>query len=299
MTVCVGAICEDGNTAVLASDRMVTSSFPPIEFEHTKRKIFPLTEYTVALTSGNALKPIKIIPKIKTSLGKNPDVESIAEKAKELYQFLRAEEAEELLFKPRTISKEVFYTRGAGLFPADLFNMIDHEFVRYDYGLELLLVGTDSLGAHIYSIRNPGIADCFDTLGFHAIGVGYLHAIQVFIAHGYKTSYNIEEAINIVYAAKKAAEVAPGVGKETDISLITEGKVIDIDPEIISELSTIYDEARKSPIQEIKEKSDRLKSLISKRMKESKKSKPDAEDNRKGAVEENEGSNTHTEKATT
>lgn len=49
----------------------------------------------------------------------------------------------------------------------------------------------------------------------------------------------------------------------------------------------------------LKKKSDRLKSLISKRMKESKKSKPDVEDNRKGAVEENEGSNTHTEKTTT
>ena len=36
MTVCIGAICENGRTGIVASDRMVTGRMPPIEFEHTK-----------------------------------------------------------------------------------------------------------------------------------------------------------------------------------------------------------------------------------------------------------------------
>ena len=264
MTVCIGAICNKGEIGVVASDRMVTSSFPPIEFEHTRKKLLAITDYCVTSTAGNALKSINIIPKVITSLGKTPDIETIAQRTKDFYQMLRGDEAEALLLKPRTLNKEVFYTRGASIFPPDLFNIIDHQFNQYDYGLEILLVGVDLGGAHLFSISNPGLLNCFDTLGFHAIGIGYLHAIQVFIAHGYKTSCNLEEAINIVYAAKKADEVAPGVGTETDISFITESKTIDVDPIIIDQIEKIYDEVTKPKIEELKEKSARLLDLLAK-----------------------------------
>lgn len=264
MTVCIGAICMKGEAAIVASDRMVTSYYPPIEFEHTKSKIFQITEYCLALTAGDALKPIKMIPRIKDGLGKDPYIESIVDTTTEIYQVLRSEDAEEWYLKPRSMSKEVFYTRGIGIFPQDLFSLIDQKITSHNFGLELLIAGVDNLGAHIYSIRNPGKSDCFDTLGFNAIGVGYLHAIQVFIAHSYKSSYSIEEALNIVYAAKKAAEVAPGVGKEMDISILIGNKTIDVKEEIISELAKIHDEIRKPPAEEIREKSVRLKKLIDK-----------------------------------
>ena len=85
-----------------------------------------------------------------------------------------------------------------------------------------------------------------------------------FIAHNYKTSYDIEEAVSIVYAAKKAAEAAPGVGQETDICIITQEGIINLLPEMIAELSKIYNEVRKAPVEEIKEKSKRLKDLLKK-----------------------------------
>jgi len=269
MTVCIGAICNNRQAAVVASDRMVTSHLPPIEFEHTKSKIFELTEYCLALVAGNALKPIELIPKIRAKLTKtkNPNIEFIAENIKELYQYLRANVAEDSVLRPRTIDKETFYTRGINIFPPDLFNLIDHQFINYDYGLEMLIVGVDSIGSHIYSVRNPGKIDCFDTIGFHAIGVGYLHASQSFIAHRYTESYDVEEALSVVYAAKRAAEVAPGVGSETDMSVIISGNIIVVDKEIIKELSKIYDEVHKTPAEEMAERSKRLKDLIAERIK--------------------------------
>ena len=184
---------------------------------------------------------------------------------------LRGDEAEELLLKPRTLTKEVFYTKGTIIFHPDLFCLLDHQFYQYDYGLLLLIVGVDLMGAHLYAVTNPGIINCFDTLGFHAIGIGALHAIQTFIAYEYRQSYNLEEAINIVYAAKKAAEVAPGVGKETDISFVTETKIMYVDHEIIKEIGKIYDEVTKPKIEELKEKSVRLSQLFDKKTEEEEK----------------------------
>ena len=269
MTVCIGAICNNGEAAIVASDRMVTGHYPPIEFEHTKPKIFDLTKSCVVLTAGSALKPIELINRTKQALdeiGKPQTVEQIVETMGSLYQMLRAREAEEVILKPRTMSKELFYQKGVNILPSDLFNVIDNQFTRYDYGIQVLVVGIDAQ-AHIRSILNPGLVNCYDTLGFHAIGVGYLHAIQVFIGHRYDTSFSMEEAMNIVYSAKKAAEVAPGVGNETDISVILPDRIGHIDPKIIKELSKIYQEVRKSPVEVIKESSSRLASLIAERTK--------------------------------
>ena len=175
---------------------------------------------------------------------------------------------------------ELFYKEGISLLPPDLFNVIDNQFSRYDFGLELLVVGIDSSGAHIHTIRNPGLDDCFDSLGFHAIGVGALHAIQHFIASRYKTSYNLDEAISVVYAAKKASEVAPGVGRETNICLIMRDRIIQVDPEIIGELSKIYEKVRKPIIEEIRESSKLLGTLLEAR-------KTEAENEKKGGKENN------------
>jgi hypothetical protein len=281
MTVCIGALCNDATIGIVASDRMVTSTFPPIEFEHTRQKLTSVTNYCVILTAGNALKSVDIIPRVIASLGKTPNITTIAQTTKDFYQILRGNEAEELLLKPRTLTKEVFYTRGTSIFPPDLFNMIDHQFSQYDYGLQLLIVGGDNNGAHLFQVSNPGTVNCFDTLGFHAIGIGALHAIQTFIAHNYKVSYSLEEAINIVYAAKKAAEIAPGVGKETDISFIDEKDIIHVDPTIISEIAKIYDDVTKPKIEEVKEKSTKLRKLL---------------DAKREEAEENEGGKDNKEK---
>ena len=265
MTVCIAAICEDKRFVVVASDRMLTTSYPPIKFDHTESKIFPVNSNCLALFAGEGLKAPELILKIRASLVTNPSVKGVINTTKELYQSSRIEEAEEFLLRPRNIDKDDFYRRGINIYPPDLFNQIDRQFLGHDYGLELLIAGCDDSGAHIYSVRNPGVSDCFDLLGFTAIGVGYLHAMQVFIAHSYKNSFNTVEALNIVFAAKKAAEVAPGVGHKTDVALISENGFEFLDSTTLDELCRIYDETKPSPVEEIKKKSDRLIQLLQKR----------------------------------
>jgi hypothetical protein len=60
-------------------------------------------------------------------------------------------------------------------------------------------------------------------MGFGAIGSGGLHAaIRLALGQHTRTA-SLPETVFSVYQAKKAADVAPGVGKLTDLALIKEG----------------------------------------------------------------------------
>ncbi|MCX5887903.1 MAG: hypothetical protein NTY36_00445 [Deltaproteobacteria bacterium] len=243
MTVCIAAICDNGATAVAASDRMLQATYPPIEFEHTKPKIHYLSKYCIALTAGDALKPIEIIPDCILTIEnqkKSPQIKQIVEIVKSWYQLSRLSRVEEQFLKPRTISIQTFYEKGMRILPIDIFGYLDKEITSYDYGLQLMVVGGDDSGAHIYALYNPGIANCYDTISFHAIGIGQLYAMEKFVAQKYSSSCELTECLNVVYAAKKAAEAAPGVGKETDISIIDKNQAIMVDDAIIQQLESIY-----------------------------------------------------------
>lgn len=245
----------------MASDRMLTSSYPPIEFEHTNPKLFDLTETCVAMTAGDALKPVEIVPVVRNNLSERknaPPVEGIVDLIKNLYQANRLSFAEEIFLKPRTIDCKIFYSHGSSIFPREIFGFIDDQFTRFDYGLDLLIAGID-YQAHIYAVHNPGIAGCYDLVGFHAIGVGQLHAIQAFVAQHYSVECSLAHAMNAVYAAKKSAETAPGVGVETDMIVITPDGKQRVSKSDLKTLDEIYREVTAPRSKEIEEASKKLK----------------------------------------
>ncbi len=56
MTVCIAAINEKHKLIAFATDRMVTATFPPIEFEHSMPKVTQINNYCIALSAGDALR---------------------------------------------------------------------------------------------------------------------------------------------------------------------------------------------------------------------------------------------------
>lgn len=262
MTVCIAAICESAQAIVVASDRMITSSYPPIEFEHTASKLFSLTTTCIVMNSGDALKPIEILPKAEININQHketPPVETIVSIVKRCYQADRISRAEELFLKPRTIDSKTFYSQGTNIFPRDMFGFIDDQFTKFQYGLDLLIAGIDQTGAHIYTINNPGISSCYDTLGFNAIGVGQLHAVQTFTAQKYRVDCSLTDAMNAVYAAKRAAETAPGVGHQTDMMVIVGGSTQEVAQSDLKVLEDIHQEVTSPRALEIEEASKKLK----------------------------------------
>lgn len=224
MTVCIGAICNKGNSAVVISDRMVTTGYPPIEFEHNSAKIEKINDRCLMLTAGDALKSRDLVQLLKTKVAslQDPPIAQIVEECKKSYEELRLKLVEENWLFPRGLNFEFFYKqRGILNLPPDLAMLLDREMVKFNYGVEILIGGIDNGGSHIYGIRNPGISDCYDKLGYHSVGIGYIHAISTLISHSYCPELSLNESVYVTYEAKKNAEVAPGVGVKTDIAIIS------------------------------------------------------------------------------
>jgi 20S proteasome alpha/beta subunit len=99
---------------------------------------------------------------------------------------------------------------------------LDNALASFNLGVEYLFAGVDESGAHLFSIENPGGSNrVHDVIGYAAVGSGAIHAMQAMIGFGHHPNTAINEAVFRVYAAKRRAEVAPGVGHDTDLAIVT------------------------------------------------------------------------------
>jgi 20S proteasome alpha/beta subunit len=220
MTVCIAAINEKHKLITFATDRMVTATFPPIEFEHSMPKVTQINDYCIALSAGDALRGKEIFDEVREIVGKtNPPIAQIAEHIKEIYQQKRLQILEATHLRSRGINHKVFIEAGAKLLPPPIYAQIDYAFATFMLPLEVLIAGTDESGPHIYGIRNPGLIDCYNSIGFHAIGTGAMHAL-ISLIETYTPEASEMETMYHVFRAKKVAEVAPGVGEETDLGMV-------------------------------------------------------------------------------
>src|SRR4051794_24783722 len=77
-------------------------------------------------------------------------------------------------------------------------------------------------GGHIYSVQNPGRPELLnDIIGYAANGSGTIHALQSMIGLGHSPEAEYHTTVFRVYASKRRAEVAPGVGADTDLAVIS------------------------------------------------------------------------------
>jgi hypothetical protein len=83
-------------------------------------------------------------------------------------------------------------------------------------------------------------------IGFCTIGAGRAEAHVSLAWREYQTSWSLAEGVFGAYEAKRAAELAPGVGDTTDIAIISGKKRSRfLTASAIDELAKIYKESRK------------------------------------------------------
>ena len=229
---------------------MVTASYPPVEFEHGVPKMDYIAETCIALSSGDALAHSGVCGRAVDSLGglMRPTVTTMVDAIKQSYSFHRDKRIEERLLAPRGWTRESFYSGRIGVTP-DLMVVVDSQISTFDYGVSFIIAGTDAKSGHIYGLRHPGEVDCYDGLGYHAIGIGAMHAVSSLIANSYTPALNAKWATYFVYEAKRNAENAPGVGSMTDLGVIDSGKCQILGNEQIEALKNIY-EQRSPPLSE-------------------------------------------------
>jgi len=241
MTICIAALCDKNFKAIVASDRMITVMPLSQEFEHGTSKIQTIAKTCAAVTAGSALLPSELCKAVEEPISKlgKPHISQIVDEIKKQYVELRKKRIEEEVLKPRGLTIETFY-KNIGKLPPQIAIPLDNKIESYDeFRLDVLIGGVDDSGGHIYQVSNPGISECFDILGYSAIGSGEPHAISSFIANDYTGLVSLNEGVYMVYEAKKRSEKAPGVGPSTDMCVIDK-KVEPISDAVMANLNKIY-----------------------------------------------------------
>ena len=260
MTICIGVLCNNSKEVIVVSDRMITANYPPIEFEHGTPKLEIICPTCIVLTAGDALAHADICRAARGRVAglTRPRTAAITEHIRTAYVSERQKVISERFLEPRGWTLAEFYEKHARTLPGELVLTIDHEIANYDYGLQIIIAGVDPEEAHIYGIRHPGEVDCYDALGYHAIGIGAMHAVSSLIANGYIPNIGRKMAVYLAYEAKKNAENAPGVGQDTDMAIITVTDNQPIAREQISLLEEIYDSRRIRQTEEFQKAIDDL-----------------------------------------
>lgn len=268
MTICIGTLCEDRKCAVVASDRMLTNPALSVEFEHDEPKYEILSTRCVALTAGEALPPTELCREVisKVSELTSPKINKIANTVCEEFRKYKKKRVEEKYFKPRGLDNIEQYLQVQRHLNDNVVLRLERAIESEELSISFLIVGGDDEGSHIYEVSDPGHAECFDRVGFHAIGSGLPHAIATFISWNFTPRIDLNHATYITYEAKKHAEKAPGVGKiATDIALITNEGINFIKEEELKSLEKIYKKrisATNASIRKIEEMIEKLNLVV-------------------------------------
>jgi 20S proteasome alpha/beta subunit len=265
MTICIGALCANGDgtpnsVVVAASDRMVTlAGF--VEFEHDVPKGMQISERIIGLMAGDALRGSQLQRNVrKTVPAGGISVAQVANEVARVYVAERQEEVENSIFRPRGLTSQEFYQGGVmQRLLQPVAGHLDQSVASFDYGVELLLVGVDDEGGHIMRVSNPGgsVSD-YEQIGYHAIGSGTLHALQAMIGFRHTGQRGLAGTLFNVYVAKKRAEVAPGVGNETDMMIVSQDGVRKLDENDLKELEDLRREAERPLGDDLRAKLDML-----------------------------------------
>jgi len=234
-------MCEN-KYVVIVTDKMLTLPLPSIEYEADYAKSIVLTNNCIATTSGSAIAFTPIFREVLAEIAKEGtnDIGTIAEYARKAYEDIRNTKLSEEILSTYGLNLNGFYQGNMGINP-QLLAIIIQRMQQYNYNLWIMLAGVDETGAHIYRLENPSVKHCFDSIGYHAIGSGEIHAVTTFITNNYEVkNTTLRRGLALAYEAKKRSERAVGVGEQTDMYVVSKGKTWHLPTEAIEELDKIY-----------------------------------------------------------
>ena len=152
-------------------------------------------------------------------------ISEIAEQAKQAYIALKKKRVEDTVLRPFLgLDFQGFQALVAQSASSQILGQVMGFVVQHNLELDLLVAGLDAEGAHLYGVTHPGILNPLETMGFAAVGSGATHAIIRLCLQRQTRGNSLAESVYNVYAAKRSSEIAPGVGRVTDMAVIKDGK---------------------------------------------------------------------------
>jgi len=260
MTVSAAAICTlypssgGWENAVLAiSDRMITAG--DIEYEpggNCKISWLGVPECPgkiLALVSGDAVSHGTIVSRTLNEVLAHyiTDVGAVAKRYADNFAALRREQAERASLHPLGLSLDSFLDAQADM-NQGVVNDAMERLRSHHLGVEAIIAGMDSTGAHIYTVggfneygEEKCYETCHDAIGFCAVGIGGRHFESQYMVFQYNRIWALANAVLLMYMAKKKAEVAPGVGAATDMHYIDNRIAIALPDEYKNALDEHYE----------------------------------------------------------
>jgi hypothetical protein len=247
MTVCIAAVIpwlyhpthEIGTAVITASDRMLTAG--DIQYEPAQHKVSFISTHAIIMVAGDMVIHTEALLSTQSDIQRDnfTTVRQIAENYASHIRRIRLKRASQIYLSPLGLDENTFLINQKNMVPQLVFDL-SNELRGYVVNVEALVVGVDGLIGQIYQIDSEGIVTYHHDIAFAAIGTGSGHAKSVFMFAGFnKTTYYFK-SLPILYEAKKRAEVAPGVGRETDFLLISRDGMSPIQPEVIDLLDNWY-----------------------------------------------------------
>jgi 20S proteasome alpha/beta subunit len=238
VTVCIAALCawnyakqgdpEDwGLVAITASDRMIT--FGDVQYEPVQLKLAQMTKQTILLIAGDYSLHSEAIKSAIRELESRPNAtpHQVALIYGRAMQAIKRRHAEDIYLAPLGLNTDLLIAQQKEM-SESMSDRLITEMQRYEgEDVEALIVGIEQgrvkgeQRASIYHVDTHGSVTCADDVGFAAIGSGAWHARSQLMQAGYTKLVPYFRALATVFAAKKAADVSPGVGANfTDIHVV-------------------------------------------------------------------------------
>lgn len=217
MTICLAAIAkEDGKEyIVFSTDHMVTTSIG--QFEHSIIKYKEINKTTVAMLAGDPLLFDDLINI------KNSNSLSYLEIQKQVFDNFKKKRKEIIqneIFDVYGIEQKFFIDALARPIPNPHIHSILEEVSKFNLGTGILLIGFEDNSARISEVNERGVLN-FRDMNFHAIGSGNMQAANTMLFQKHDKCEALTSTVYNVFKSKKNAEVLEGVGRETELLVLS------------------------------------------------------------------------------
>jgi hypothetical protein len=236
-------------------------STPDVEFEPEQAKVWQFSSSIFALVAGDTSIQAEVLKRthieVQDWITKDPKtwvkVRDVASLYCKRYRELLRERAEAKLLNPIGLTIPSFLASQTKQSPDVVANIVS-QLTDFDFNSiqETIFIGKDQDGPtddkggkliypQLYATYGDKLS-YLSSVGFAAIGVGKSHAESQLMFSGHSPWKSFEETLLVTYLAKKRAEVAPGVGKKTDVVIIGPnlGENENVSAELIESLDRIY-----------------------------------------------------------
>lgn len=235
------------------------------EYEPPKGKFIQFSKSVVGLLAGPTAAAANICQSTQAAvalLGPPVDAWTVATTFSAEYVAFRRRFAEVTILSHYGLTFDTFTGRQRELAP-ELVQRISSELRAVDVDVEALILGVDAKGGHVFAIRNPGAITNADADGFAAIGIGQWHAESQFMFAKFSHGWLMNPTLWLTHYAKRRAEAAPGVGRETDmIAISLNDGAVQVRSEIIKALDKIYDSTRRMESNALKKAQVNLEAFL-------------------------------------